>query len=266
MVDNSVSAACADVVSRYRSVELIRPVTNLGFGRGVNVGLAATQHGSDFVLVLNADTEVTPRSAGALVDHLIRHPRAAVAGPSIEDSDGRRQASCGGAFPSPLRVLLGQTGLWKLISPFVRSADLQPLHRPEVSGPVPWLLGAALMLDRHAVERIGGFDPGFYMYFEEVDLCRRLGLARRETHFVPEATVRHIGGASTSRDPGPMERVMYASLARHLRLHGKSPEIRRLRITVGLVALAHAARDRCGGHTTGPWRDILADAISGWPE
>lgn len=264
VVDNSVSDDCADVAAAH-GVELVRPSANVGFGRGVNAGLAHTTGGADFVFVLNADTEVRPGAIGALIDHLIDHPRAAVAGPLLVDARGRSQPSCG-RFPTSLRTLLAQSGLWRPFAALSRRRDARPLTLPTASGSVEWVLGAALMLDRRAVEAVGGFDPGFHMYFEEVDLSRRLRSARRETHFVAEAVVAHEGGASTSREKGAMERVMYASLARHMRLHGRSARLWGLRAVVATVAGAHLLRSRAASQPPGPWRDIVRDALDGWTE
>lgn len=262
VIDNSPSDECAEVVRRHGSVELVRPDSNVGFGRGANIGLAATRGGADFVLVLNADTEVLPGAVEALVDHLVAHPAAAIAGPSLVDSVGRVHASCG-ADPSVWRVFLGQTGLWRPVSRLSRRSA--PLANPASSGAVPWVLGAALMLDRRAIEAVGGFDPGFHMYFEEVELARRLRLARREVHFVGQAAVRHVGAASTSKQPDEMARTMYASLARYHRLHGTSRRLAGLRTAVVAICLAEAMRASVRSQPVRPWWRIASDAWRGWP-
>jgi N-acetylglucosaminyl-diphospho-decaprenol L-rhamnosyltransferase len=264
VVDNSPSDRCREVAARHEGVEVIHPDSNVGFGRAVNIGLMATRGDADYVLILNADTEIRRGAIGALIDHLVAHPVAAMAGPSLTDAQGRVEPSCG-EFPTPARLLLGQTGLWRPLVRLSGRRDLQPLHNPASSGPVPWVLGAALMVDRRAIEQVGGFDPGFHMYFEEVDLSQRLSSIRRQTHFVAHATVRHIGGASTSREPGVMERLMYTSLARHLRLHGRSPRLVGLRVAVAVIALAHLARGVPTGRDRNTWREILSDAARGWP-
>lgn len=64
---------------------------------------------------------------------------------------------------------------------------------------VPWVLGCAMLLRREALQTVGGFDEGYFMYYEEVDLCRRITDAGWEVHHTPEAQVMHVGGASTSQ-------------------------------------------------------------------
>jgi N-acetylglucosaminyl-diphospho-decaprenol L-rhamnosyltransferase len=265
VVDNSISTECEVVVARHPQVGLIRPDSNLGFGRGANAGVAATRDGAAHVFVLNADTEVMPGAVGALIDHLVAHPTAALAGPSLTDRAGRVQPSCG-TYPTPLRVVLMQTGLWRPLARALPRRRFEPFTNPASSGPVPWVLGAAMMIDRRAIEEVGGFDPGFHMYFEEVDLARRLARRRRETHFVPQAVVRHAGGESTAHDPGAAQRQMYASLARHMRLHGRSARVTRLRLAVATVVVAHILRSVGSPAAASPWRTILADSRRGWDQ
>jgi GT2 family glycosyltransferase len=111
-----------------------------------------------------------------------------------------------------------------------------PHDRPR---PVPWVLGAALALRREAFDAVGGFDPGFFLYAEEVDLCYRLRQAGWEVHFTPEATVMHVGGASTSPRRTAMEVQRTDSARRFYRRH-YSP----LRVAVldGLIRTAAGLR------------------------
>lgn len=263
VVDNSAGDECAGIANRHPSVELVRPLTNVGFGRAANLGLATTRDGAPYALILNADTEVRRGAVGALIDHLAAHPTAAIAGPSLVDDAGDVQASCG-SFPTAFRVFLAQSGLWRSARRVSRRRAAMPFRNPVGAGAVPWVLGAALMVDREAIEAVGGFDPGFHMYFEEVDLSSRLLGLRRETHFVPHATIAHVGGASTSRTAGPMERLMYSSLARHVRLHGGRPRLGPLRVAVAAVALGHLAQAIVRSDSREPWIGILSDAVHGW--
>jgi GT2 family glycosyltransferase len=140
---------------------------------------------------------------------------------------------------------------------------------------VPWVLGAALAIRRRSFDAVGGFDPQYFMYYEEVDLCRRLAATGTLTRFTPAATIGHIGGASTMLNRLPMQLEMFRSLARYMRLHGRDPGLLRLRLAVVATACAWFWRDvftRSNGRASvrtrqsaRAWRAIVGDAISGWP-
>ena len=122
---------------------------------------------------------------------------------------------------------------------------------------VPWVLGAALAVRRRDFDAVGGFDPAYFMYYEEVDLSRRLAARGSLTRYTPAATIRHVGGASTDQNRAPMQREMFRSLARYTRRHGRDPGLVRLRLAVIAIAAAHIGRRG--------WRAIAGDAFRGWP-
>ena len=275
LVDNSPSTTTADLArEKFPTVRVVRP-GNVGFGAGANLGIVATSDGEPFVAVLNGDTELRPGALPALIDDLVAQRRAAVAGPRLVSPDGSPQPSVG-RFPTPWRVLLQQSGAWRLVAALPGGERATPFVAPDGPSDVPWVLGAALLLRRRDVEGVAGFDPGYRMYFEEVDLCRRLADRGRTTRYVPAATAVHVGGAST-RTVGPaMERELYASLARHLRLHGPDRHLVQLRPVVALTAGAHLAREAARACTRDRavrqaeraaalgWARVVADAWHGW--
>jgi N-acetylglucosaminyl-diphospho-decaprenol L-rhamnosyltransferase len=272
VVDNSHSDGCADVVREYAGVRLVRPGANLGFGAGANIGVAAC---STDTVVLNADARLADGALEALSTTLRRWPRAAVIGPRLVDEDGRLQPSCA-RFPTAGRLIVHQTGLWKLFARTPLRARAQPFFDRGTESEVPWVLGAALLVRREAFLAVGGFDPAFFMYFEEVDLCRRLADRGWSTVFTPTATVSHVGGASTRRDPGAMQREMYRSVAAYMRRHRRDPGLLRLRAAVCIIVLIQVLtdmtigpRDAARGSRTASARSrlsILADVWRGWPE
>jgi GT2 family glycosyltransferase len=272
VVDNSALPEAAElVVQQHPAVRLLRPATNVGYGAGANHGIAAAR--GDYALVLNADAQVYPGAVEALVEELDRHPEAGVVGPRLVDEAGRAQPSCA-RFPTPGRVFLQETGLWK-VARLSRFLDgVRPFFDLDVPGEVPWVLGAALAIRRRDFDAVGGFDAQYFMYYEEVDLCRRLRTRGTSTRFTPAATVAHIGGASTTMNQARMQREMFRSLARYLRRHGPAPRLVRLRIVVAAVATARCARDllrrpnerRRRSSVTGSWVAVIGDAARGWPD
>lgn len=270
VVDNSDSDDCADVAREYAPVRLIRPTANVGFGAAANIGVAAC---SADTLVLNADTRLDSVAVAALRAALQRQPRAAVVGPRLVDAEGGVQPSCA-RFPTAGRLVMQETGLWKL---FVRTPLRRrtvPFFDPSTATAVPWVLGAALAVRRDAFLAVGGFDPAFFMYFEEVDLCRRLAERGRTTYFDPAAVVHHVGGASTRRNPAAMQRAMYRSLATYMRRHRRDPGLARLRAAVTVIVIVQVLTDVALGPADNArgsrWTSarsrlqVLGDAWRGW--
>lgn len=244
VADAGSTDGSAEMVRRdFPEVTLVADGDNPGFGAAANRAVALCD--SPFLLLLNADTRVSPGTLGALTGYLSRHPRAAVAGPRLVNPDGTLQASC---FPfiGTLQLMIEKTplGRWLARVPVLRDRWLlsHSLHdRPRV---VPWALGAALAIRREAFEEIGGFDPAFFMYSEEIDLCYRLKAAGWEVHFAPVATVTHVGGASTGQKRPEMAVRRVASSKLFYRRHYSRPRVLVLEGMIGAAMLVRMGRDR----------------------
>jgi N-acetylglucosaminyl-diphospho-decaprenol L-rhamnosyltransferase len=274
VVDNSMAPDAAElVVEGHPGVRLLRPAANVGYGSAANHGIAAGS--GEYALVLNADAHLHDGAVEALIDELDLHPDAGIVGPRLVDQVCRVQPSCA-RFPTPGRVLLHESGLWKLARRTKFRDRTQPFFDLDAPGAVPWVLGAALAIRRRSFDAIGGFDPGYFMYYEEVDLSRRLAATGMLTRFTPAATIGHIGGASTRLNQAPMQREMFRSLARYMRRHGRDPGLLRLRLAVVAIASAWFGRDvltRSNGRAHARWRQparawnaIVGDAVRGWPD
>jgi N-acetylglucosaminyl-diphospho-decaprenol L-rhamnosyltransferase len=183
-------------------VSVVSSKQNIGFGRGVNLGVEHTSR--PFIFLLNSDAVVEPGALANLVRRLNDEPATAVAAPIIQSPDGGSQVDSHGAFPS-LRTMLLRTN---------RCDSDQ--SRPD------WVSGVAMLVRREAFEQVGGFDPEFHMYFEDVDLCRRLRAKNWDIVRVPEARVVHASGASSRSEE--RERLYHDSLMLLMRKTG-TPEI-----------------------------------------
>ena len=168
-------------------VTLIRSPLNLGFGAGCNLGARSGQ--APFILFLNPDVVIVPPDIASLAAILRDDARIGACGPGLSDHTGQIQNTCS-AFPRT-RDLLGRIlGLdrARLVTPAFVSAG---------KGRVDQVMGAALMIRRSAFDQLGGFDPRYFLYFEEVDLLRRLTNAGYQTHYAPEITAHHTGHGSS---------------------------------------------------------------------
>lgn len=222
VVDNaSQDGSVAMVQSQFPGVTLYTNTDNPGYGAAANQAIARS--GSPSILLLNSDTRLLPGALQTLWAYLDQHPQAAIVGPRLLNPDGSLQPSCY-PFPTPLHVFLEESTLGRLGRgiPILKNHYLR-IWTHTHDRVVPWLLGAALLIRRSAFLSVGGFEESFFMYSEETDLCYRLRKAGWETHFTPQATIVHFGGASTRQQPY-MAVQYFTSLLNFHRRH--SPPLR----------------------------------------
>jgi N-acetylglucosaminyl-diphospho-decaprenol L-rhamnosyltransferase len=194
------------------NVRLLRTGGNVGYGRAANVGAAGAT--GEWVVVANPDVEWTPGSLDHLLAAGARWPRAGCLGPAITTPDGRLYPSAR-ALPSLGRGIgHAMFGWWWPGNPWTRVyREEKGRPREAVTG---WLSGSCMLLRREAFEEVGGFDPSYFMYCEDMDLCRRLADAGWQSVYAPSAVVRHTGAHATSRRRHRMLAEHHRSLYRYL--------------------------------------------------
>lgn len=186
IVDNaSTDDTAATLSTEFPGVRLVINSTNLGFARGNNVGLEAAQ--GRYLLLLNSDTEVQPGALARLVEFMETHPDAGACGPMLLNPDASLQPS-GGPLPSIWSVFLGMSKLYRL---WKRDWYIQIFRDYSQVVRVGQLSGAALLVRREVYERVGGLDPNFFAYYEDVDWCKRIGDAGYALYYVPTAKIMH---------------------------------------------------------------------------
>jgi len=199
VVDNASSdGSIAALRAAEPEVVVVETGTNLGYGAGANRGLAAVT--AEFVLVANPDVRVHRGSLSTLAAALRADATLAIAGPRIDEPDGTRYPSAR-RFPSVPdaagHALLGLVVPGNRFTRRYRMADLEAA----VPTPVDWVSGACFLVRRQAFEELGGFDEGYFMYAEDVDLCWRAHSAGWGVVYVPGAVVTHLQGHATARHP-----------------------------------------------------------------
>ena len=167
----------------------------LGFAANVNKGVAATS--APFVVVANPDTEPHPDAVAHLRAFAETHPRAGIIGPKLVFPDGQPQSSRR-RFPTVSGTIVRRTPLRRVLSGTQRATTAST---SDPSGPIEadWLLGAFLLLRREMLDELGGFDEGYRLYGEDIDIAYRAAKAGWERWYVPEAVVRHAHQAVTDR-------------------------------------------------------------------
>ncbi len=195
----SEDGSAAMVRDEFPNVLLIASDENLGYARGNNLGLGRAT--GEYLLVLNPDTEIVADGLPAMLNYLRSHDRAGAIGPQLRYPDGSLQSSRR-RFPTPATAFWESTLLqqWFPDNRFARRYHVQDRPADEVQA-VDWVVGAALMMRRSAWEQTGPFDESFFMYFEELDWCRRCRGLGWEIDYLPLACVVHHEGKSSQQVP-----------------------------------------------------------------
>jgi N-acetylglucosaminyl-diphospho-decaprenol L-rhamnosyltransferase len=175
-------------------VEALENERALGYAANLNLGLARTT--GDAVLAVNPDTRPFPGAVPGLRDFMEAHPRCGVVGPRLLYPDGRLQPSRR-RFPTVTGTIVRRTPLRRVLA----QRRHYHLDEPAPAGPVEcdWMLGGFLLLRRTMLEELGGFDEGYRLYGEDIDLQYRAMRADWERWYVPDAVVTHVHQAVTDR-------------------------------------------------------------------
>jgi len=218
VADNGSTDGTLDMLrDEFPSVVVLVDRSNPGYGSASNAAIERCR--AEYVMLLNSDTVLLSGALDTLRRYLDAHPRAAVVGPRLRNADGSLQLSLH-QFPTPLVTLLDYSWVGPAVG---RIPGLRKLYLAsdshEHTRVVPWVTGAALALRVSAFRSVGGFDPTFFMYYEEVDLSYRLARAGWETHFTPAAEVTHVGRASTSHFLGAMYAQQLTSAVQYSERH-----------------------------------------------
>jgi N-acetylglucosaminyl-diphospho-decaprenol L-rhamnosyltransferase len=179
VVDNASADGTLEKIKGLKCRVIPSP-ENLGFGRGNNLGFASSR--GRYIYLLNPDARLPGKNALAdLCRKIDANPRWGMAGTRVLSASGKSESKPATIYPAQRHV-----------------------HRDfsKLPGNIAWVLGASMIIRRELYEKLGGFDPGFFLYSEETDFCLRLRELGFEIGHITEVAVSHIGGASEDpRDP-----------------------------------------------------------------
>ena len=194
-VDNNSTDATAPRLLRESDwAEVLLTGRNNGFGRGCNIGLAKVS--TPYTLFLNPDAQIEPEAVEAMVAFMDCHPQVGIAGPATlcGPLGGPQNYQATSTLPTPKTIVRAAI---PLMSPLKDSRPIVPGAPAFATG---WVCGAILMVRTDLAKRLGGFDPRYFLYWEEMDLCRRAKNLGFETWAVGGAVANHICGASSDND------------------------------------------------------------------
>jgi GT2 family glycosyltransferase len=203
VVDNNSGDGSPEMVEdSFPAVRLIRSTINLGFGAANNLAIQQAQ--GRYLVLLNSDAFLGPNSLQLAIDHMDRQPQVGLGGARLVGSDLSWQPSAR-MFPSIRTDALVMTGLAARFpkSKFFGHFDRTWADQSQPSQ-VDWVPGAFSIVRPEVLNKVGLFDPRFFLYGEEVDLCKRIKSAGYEIWYWPDIVVTHVGGES-SRHRGDVD-------------------------------------------------------------
>jgi GT2 family glycosyltransferase len=230
LVDNSADRGIAErVIELGRARFADTPVhvmylhghANIGYGAAHNLVLHGT--GADYHLVLNPDAELAADALVNAIRWMDAHPDVGALAPNFSDGDGHRQYLCK-RYPAFLDLMLRGFAPPALQRMFARRLARYEMHDVVDANPpheaigVPVMSGACMLVRRDAIDRTGGFDPRFFLYFEDFDWSVRLN-AVTQSAFVPSVNVVHHGGGAARKGVGHV-RMFVSSAVRFYAKHG----------------------------------------------
>ena len=216
VVDSTISRRAKDLVTEhYREVKYLPFKENLGYSRGVNIGIKNSS--GKYFLILNPDVIVTEGAVQKMLSYMKKHPDIGILGPQILNFNGTHQRNFF-SFYRPVTIVarrsfLGRLGLFKkaLDDFLMTDADVSKTQTPD------WLMGSAIMVSREALERVGGMDERFFMYFEDVDWARRFWHNDYKIIYYPDAIMYHYHQRESRSGFGLLDAVFNKKTRWHIK-------------------------------------------------
>src|SRR6266568_1971131 len=219
VVDNDSSdGSPAAVTDEFPQATVLVQAKNLGYGRAANIGLERCQ--GRFVLLLSPDVTLDQQCVGRLADFLLTRPDAGAVRPRLTLPNGQLDPDARRAFPIPSTLFYQTVGLSRLFPRSSRFGRHNMGHLPESDvHEMDAGTAACLMLRMSALDRVGFFDPRYFMFGEDLDLCYRLKLGGWKIFYLPTASAIHHKGAATRQAESKMlyerHRAMWAYHSKH---------------------------------------------------
>lgn len=195
IVDNNSTDTTREIIEREaRWARRVLRGRNNGFGRGCNIGFKGVT--SPYTIFINPDAVVEPEAIGTMLQFMEQYLKIGIVGPAIIEAEngGNTELQDTGQRPTPWTIL-------RHAMPFLGGSSISwaivPGSAPARTG---WVCGAVFMIRTELLKRLNGFDPRFFLYWEETDVCKRAEEAGFETWTVGTALAHHVGGASSSPD------------------------------------------------------------------
>lgn len=169
-------------------IKIIKNNKNYGFGRANNIGAKIAK--GEYLFFLNSDTIINNDILGIISETFSQDRKIAVLSPKLILKNGLEQKHAYGNFPGILNIIFGKAGDLKINS---KPSEKKPELNPD------WVSGAAMIIRKEIFDKIGGFDENFFMYFEDIDICKRVKDIEYEVLYLKQASLIHLGGGSQKK-------------------------------------------------------------------
>ncbi|HNV12269.1 MAG TPA: glycosyltransferase family 2 protein [bacterium] len=194
LVDNDSGDNLDGLLDGFNNFKLIKSEKNLGMGGGNNLGIKVAE--GDFVLILNPDTELEPSAVKTMLDYIRSNNDVYIVGPKLLNPDLSLQYSCS-YFPRPWTPIFRRTFLGNFFKKHLDWFLMKDFDHNYIKE-VDWLMGSCLLIRKNGFD---GFDERFFMYFEDIDVCRRAWHFGKRVVYLPEAKVIHHHARESAKKP-----------------------------------------------------------------
>ncbi len=192
IVDNASKDDSAEMLrTEYPNIKLVKNIENVGFGRANNQ--LVPDINSRYVLLLNTDAFVEPDTITKTVKYLDEHPQTGILGVRLIGRDGEMQPSCR-YFPTPWNIFFQRSGLGSLFKHVPMIDDMSWDHASVRD--CDWVPGCYFLIRKEVIDQVGLFDPRYFLYYEEIDLCFAAKSVGWHVTYYPYTSVIHLGGES----------------------------------------------------------------------
>lgn len=213
--NNSTDGSTAMVREQFSTARLIPLESNGGYAKGVNIGVKSLE--SRYYLILNMDTTIVQsRALERMVIYMDQHADVGLAGPKLINPDGTTQASCC-SFPKFLYPIYRRTFIGRL--PFAKKAIREYLKldwNHDETTAVDWVIGTGMIVRHDALQHVGLMDERFFMYYEDVDWCRRFWEHGWKVHYIHDIEIVHYHGRESAKKSGMISLLLSASTRTHV--------------------------------------------------
>lgn len=228
VTDSETVPETAEIMNQlFSGFIFLKEPKNIGFGKSVNRALEIAQ--GEYIFTMNADF-VIPRPAelNKLLNYLEQNPKVGMVGPRLQNFDGTHQPSAF-RYYTPMTIFYRRTFLKKLPAAKKHIDGFTLKHHKNLAKEpteVDWLMGSALLTKKEYLDKVGGFDERYFMYMEDVDMCRRFWEAGYKVVYYPDSRMYHFHGkASRTRNVfkalfNKYTRIHLVSAYKYFRKHG----------------------------------------------
>ena len=236
VVDNASSdGSVENIEKKFPYVKVIANKNNVGFGKANNQGLSIAK--GKYIVLLNPDTIVREDTFSKLIEFINSKPEAGMVTCKVLNPDGTLQLACRRSFPGPWTSFTKIAGLSKLFpnSKFFSKYNLTYLDENKVNE-VDAISGSFMLFTREVYKKVGGFDPQFFMYGEDLDLCYRVQKTGYKVFYVPDTEIIHYKGESTKRSSIDETKVFYNAMHLFVKKHFSSSFLVEIILRFAIVA------------------------------